>query len=150
MTRFVFSELLQYSSAGLVCWFVSVRVCLYSRKTTSSVATRLFPVWVPTAPAGCGPGPSWRLEFPNGKCQRLRFPDICILAQPAGSVCSDVGRSCAWKCARLSARKLGLSEHTATRLCVAEKLGAGTLGTLLLLRVVVLLQGREGKEPECM
>ena len=54
------------------------------------------------------------------------------------------------KCARLSARKLGLSEHTATRLCVAEKLGAGTLGTLLLLRVVVLLQGREGEVPECM
>jgi hypothetical protein len=33
---------------------------------------------------------------------------------------------------------------------VAEKLGAGTLGTLLLLRVVVLLQGREGDVPECM
>ena len=119
-------------------------------KTTSGVARQTVSSLGTDCAGLTRAGTAWRLEFPNWKYQRLRFPDICILAQPAGSVCSDVGRSCALKCARLSARKLGLSEHTATRLCVAEKLGAGTLGTLLLLRVVVLLQGREGKEPECM
>ena len=118
---------------------MSVRVSVRTvGKTTSSVAARLFPVWAPTAPAGCVPGPSWRLEFPNGKCQRLRFPDICILAQPAGSVCADVGRSCALKCARCLDASSGFLS-AATQLCVAEKLGAGTLGTVLLL----LLLGRE-------
>ncbi len=136
---------------ALVCyWFVSVCVCPYGRENNQRRSRQTFSSVATDCAGRMRAGTVLATRSPRWKYQRLRFPDICILAQPAGSVCSDVGRSCALKCARLSGRKLGLSEHTATRLCVAEKLGAGTLGTLLLLRVVVLLQGREGEVPECM
>jgi hypothetical protein len=88
VTRFVFLELLpvlEYSKRwfGVVsCLCVSVRTV---GKTTSGVARQTVSSLGTDCAGLTRAGTAWRLEFPNWKYQRLRFPDICILAQPAGS-----------------------------------------------------------------
>ena len=138
VTRFVFSELLPVLERCSVLVRVCACVCPYGRKNNQQRGRQTVSSLATDCAGLTRAGTVLATRSPNWKYQRLRVPDFCILAQPAGSVCADVGRSCALKCARCLDASSGFLS-AATQLCVAEKLGAGTLGTVLLL----LLLGRE-------
>ena len=85
VTRFVFSEFEALVGTPVRTKVVCACVCPSRSEKLPAARSRKISRVATDCAGLTRAGTAWRLESPNWKYQRLRFPDICILAQPAGS-----------------------------------------------------------------